>query len=73
MTSWKSKTRRYIIGLFARQAIEFKQQLKIIYRVESVSEGNKRFTLTELKNLVGIPYTKIRDAVYDSSLILLEK
>ena len=64
----KVKPRDILLVYFARQAIDFKQQLKMVYRVESVSEGNKRFTLTELKNFVGIPYTKIRGAVSDSRL-----
>jgi len=57
-----------LIVYFARNSIEFKQLLKKIYIVDSVSPDKVTFYVSEFRNLKGMSLTKIRKAVNDNRL-----
>lgn len=52
-----------LLVYFARQSPKYKMQLKKIYRVESVSDKSKKFTLSEDKELNGLSLTEIKNAI----------
>lgn len=48
-----------IVVYFTGNSIKFKNTIKKIYRVNSITEENARFNLSELLTLNGIPYSEI--------------
>jgi len=57
-----------LLVYFARRSVYFKNTLKMIYRVESVTHDNIRFNLSSWKQLKGISLDGIRNAVKKSKL-----
>jgi hypothetical protein len=72
-TNWKEKPRNKYHGevkkgdillvYFTGQSINYKMQLKKIYRVKSVSEKNRRFELIEERDLNGISLNDIKNGI----------
>lgn len=52
-----------LIIYFASNSIKFPQQIKKVYRVSSVSENNRRFYISEIKELNGITLQLIKSSI----------
>ena len=64
----KVKMGDYLLVYFSGNAIDFKQQLKKIYRVDFIAKDNIQFKLYEVKDLNGITLKKIQEAVNNKIL-----
>jgi len=64
----KVKTGDYLLIYFAGQSIDFERQLKKIYHVDSVSQNNIEFKLSEVNHLNGITLHRIQDALKEKKL-----
>lgn len=53
---------------FASKAIDFQKQMRKLYKVDSITRGNVRFNVSEIKELAGLSLDKIRHAINEGRL-----
>ena len=64
----KVKAGDILVIYFASNSIEFEGQIGKVYRVDSVSEDNVRFNISEIKELHGITLGVIKDAIQNGKI-----
>ena len=57
-----------LVVYFASNSIEFERQIGKLYRVDSVSDDNVRFNVSEIKELSGITFEVIKDAIQNGKI-----